>query len=187
MPSVPVTTVLVLASLSAASTACGHSADATRAARSPESAESVLGDAAPAGADASGLLKGTPAGGLRDWIADVGTGLRHDVEPLVETSSSKALEHAVALYVTRQEYIEQYYEKGRPLYAGEALATAVKDAETRFHELMEVLQRQPADAPAVDEAVDRLMAQYGRVLSEAEAANARMSPRKARSKAEHRS
>ncbi len=188
MPNPPTTSTVSLVLLAMGTLilgACGGADGASDGRDSPQAVEA--GGVAAAGADAPGLLKGTPPGGLREWIADVREGLLRDVQPLARTSPPKALERAVALYVSRQEYIEQYYEKGQPLYAGEELSTAVKDAESRFHELMQVLQRDPPDVDAVDEAVARLNAEYARVLSRAEASNARLSPRSGAARAEHRS
>ncbi len=127
-------------------------------------------------AGAAGVLAGTPAGGLARWVAEVRAGLAREVRPRIATSPSQALERAIALYVSHQEYIEQYYERGRPLYAGHALATEVKRSETRFHELMQVLQRQPPGPAAADSALTRLDAQYARMLAVARASGAQLSP-----------
>ncbi len=136
----------------------------------------VVGGAAVGGAAAVVVLPGTPPGDLRDWVGEVIAGL-DTVRSTAETRPSQAMQTAVTLYVSRQEYIEQYYETGRGLYAGEPLSAAVKEAETRFHALMELLQTSSPGSAAVSSAVAAVQTQYREVLRQAEAAGARLTPR----------
>lgn len=132
-----------------------------------------------AGWDEGGLIRGTPSGGLRDWVQDIREGVGALPAEAVRDLAS-ARKRALDLYVTRQEYIEIYYGPGgriAPAAAAE-LGAAVMDAEARFHELLQLLNQSPApDSAQVAAAVERLDAELARVLAEADSAGAPESPR----------
>lgn len=103
-------------------------------------------------------------------VADIRAG----IEPLparADTAPAVARERAVQLYVTRQEEIERRWGPNGERKASEELATAVEEAETRFHELMELLSAAtPPDSAAVAEAVTELDEGLETVVREARAA-----------------
>lgn len=131
----------------------------------------------PAGASpvtaAAGIIPGTPPGDLDAWVGDIRSG----IAPLpaeARSDGGSAQRKALDLYVTRQEYIEMYYGPGGRLNASEPLGAEIELAETRFHELMQLLGKQPVDAPAVDRAVSALDAQQARVLAAWQGDSARL-------------
>ncbi len=129
----------------------------------PPAGEQNVGAAAPAHAQA-GLIKGTPAGDLDTWVADIRAGIK----PLPEAARGDAAaagRKALDLYISRQEYIEMYYGTGGRLNASAALGEEVEKAETRFHELMRLFNAPPpVDVTAVEAAVHALDEQQARVL-----------------------
>lgn len=150
----------VAAALAAALGACG--------AQAPEPAAAGKA-AAPVGAGASGVIPGTPAGGLRDWVTDIRRGTA-DLPARAAVAPGEAQRQALELYIGRQEYIELYYGPGGRRAAGEALGAAVEEAEARFHELLQLLGTPRPDPSRVSESVAALAAQLERVVVEARAA-----------------
>ncbi len=134
--------------------------------------------ASPAARPATGftLAQGTPPGGLRDWIGDVRRGLAPMPEEAVRDWSS-AQRAALELYLTRQEYIEMYWGETGKLTRGAKLGPAVKEAETRFHEVLEqMMPGKVIDPAAMRVGIDSLSAQYDRVLAAAERAGVPLDP-----------
>lgn len=135
--------------------------------------------ASQVGLDEGGLVRGTPPGGLRDWVSEIREGVRALPAEAVRDVAG-ARRRALDLYVTRQEYVEIYYGPGGRLLPAAAveLGAAVKEAEARFHELLQLLNQGPApDSVQVAAAVERLDAELTRVLAEADSAGAPASPR----------
>ncbi|HET9986766.1 MAG TPA: hypothetical protein VFQ38_24530 [Longimicrobiales bacterium] len=124
-----------------------------------------------------GLIPGTPAGGLQDWITDVRRGLAAAAERSASDPAG-AQRQALELYLTRQEYIEQYYGTGGRLNAGPALGPAVKAAEDRFHEVLQQMRPGAGSAAGgLAGGVARLSAQYDTVLAAAKSAGVPLLPR----------
>jgi hypothetical protein len=123
----------------------------------------------------AGLIKGTPEGGLFAWLGEIRTGL-DSVPALVRATPAAAQERVLTLYVTRQEYLEMYFGEGGRLKATEELATAIMEQEERFHTLMQLLIPEAPDVARVDEAVDALRRQAGRVDAAARASGAALDP-----------
>ncbi len=122
------------------------------------------------------LAQGTPPGGLRDWIRDVRRGLAPIPEQAVGDWSS-AQRAALELYLTRQEYIEMYWGSDGKLTRGATLGPAVKEAETRFHEVLQQMLPGNVVRPAVmREGIDSLSVQYDRVIEAAERAGVPLDP-----------
>lgn len=123
------------------------------------------------------LIRGTPVGGLAEWIADVERGVA-DLADVAGRDAAEAQRQALDLYISRQEYIEMYYGPGGRLAGGASLGTAVTDAEERFHELMQMLGAPtPPQRAAVESARDALIAQLAVVLREAGRAGVPLDPR----------
>lgn len=134
--------------------------------------------ATPAAAPAT-LAAGTPAGGLADWIADVRHGLAA-VTRKAGADPSGASKSALDLYLTRQEYIEMYWGSYGRLNRGSQLGPAVKEAETRFHAILALLQPgRPADAATLRRDVRSLSEQYDQVLALARQSGAVLDPHQA--------
>jgi hypothetical protein len=120
----------------------------------------------------------TPDGGLRDWVADIRTGIA-GLGERVRTDSEAAEKTAVDLYVNRQEWLERYWGTYGSFTrdVAPALGQAVMDAEARFHELLILLAgAEPPPAEKVDSMVTVLDAQLARVLDEAERADVPLVP-----------
>jgi hypothetical protein len=123
----------------------------------------------------TGFATGTPAGALPDWITEVKKGIA-DLPALSQKDPAGAQKRALDLYLTRQEYIEMYWSAAR-LPTTPALSQAVKDAETRFHELLGLVgPSSKAGRARVKAAVKALDAQYDVVLREARRGNVKMNP-----------
>lgn len=143
--------------------------------QAPGSAAGAEDEARVAGA-APMPIPGTPAGGLVDWVAEIRSGLQA-LPAQAATEPRAAQDRALELYVGRQEYIEIYYGPAGRLSGGGVLGTTVAEAETRFHELMQLLGQTPApDSARVATAVDALEGQLERVLAEARAAGVPLAP-----------
>lgn len=137
-------------------------------------ADAAVTDAASAPAQ-TGFAVGTPAGALPDWIAEIKQGIASLPEQAGKDPAG-AQKRAMDLYLTRQEYIEMYWSAAR-LPTTPALSQAVKDAETRFHELMGLVgPSSKADRGKVRAAVKALDAQYDVVLREARSARVKLNP-----------
>lgn len=174
-----VLSMLAVLLLGAGSAGCREQAPAPGPAAGPGHAASAGPATTPSAEKPVPLLPGTPPGGLRDWVSDIRQSLS-GLPTLAVDSPSVAMKRALGAYLSRQEFIERYYEKGQPLAAGDSLDAAVRAAETQFHILLELLGRKPApDAAEVGRAVGVLEARYDRVLATAESAGARMTPRAA--------
>ena len=142
----------------------------------PEPAMETAPPAEETAAPAAMSLQGVPPGGLREWVADIRTGVEA-LPAAVDEDISGAQQRAVELYATRQEFIEMFYGPGGRITAGETLGPAVLEAEARFHELMQILsQTPPPDSAAVAATVAALDAQLERVLEEAESAGVPLVP-----------
>ena len=135
-----------------------------------EAPAAEAGTAGPSAGEASpGLIAGTPAGGLRDWVEAILAGTASLADD-ASADRSAAQRTALDLYITRQEYLEMYYGPSGRQPGTPALGQAVLDAETRFHELLQLLAADPVDPAAVREGTTLLHAQLDRVLAEAGAA-----------------
>jgi acetyl-CoA carboxylase alpha subunit len=133
--------------------------------RKAERPAQETGDAAPAAG--AGLVAGTPAGDLEEWIAEVQSGL-DSVTQQTGVNAAEMHRRVLDLYVSRQEYIEMYYGPGGRLTPTPQLSEAVKLAETRFHEIMRLTGSTPAaEATAISKAIGELKTQYAIVLNEA--------------------
>jgi hypothetical protein len=140
----------------------------------PAVADTTLTDAASAPAQ-TGFATGTPAGALPEWIAEIKKGIARLPEQ-AEKDPAGAQKVAMDLYLTRQEYIEMYWSAAR-LPTTPALSQAVKDAETRFHEVLGLVgPSSKANRAQVSAAVKALDAQYDVVLREARSAHVKMNP-----------
>ena len=128
-------------------------------------------------AAAPGRIANTPPGGLEDWVRDITVGLQ-DVPTRVATDAAGAQRQALDLYIGRQEFIEMYWGPGRSLHpSGDpALGEAVLSAETKFHELLQLLAVQPVDTVRVRVEVDSLSGRLARVIELAKASQAVMVP-----------
>jgi hypothetical protein len=145
--------------------------------RTPE-AEAVPPAAAPgAGANTTGLIAGTPPGGLVEWVEEI-RAATSGLPELAITDPAAAQKKALDTYIGRQEYIEMYWGEGGRLTRGSELAPAVMAAEARFHELMQALPGTggPVDGNKVRTAVVALSAQYDKVLAAATAAGVTTTP-----------
>jgi hypothetical protein len=124
---------------------------------------------------ATEVIAGTPKGDLEDWVGEIRIGL-DSVKGMVG-NRAEANRRIVTLYFTRQEFLEAYYGPTGRVSPTESLGTAVKTAETRFHELMTITSVTPPAASAdVERTIAALEAQLEVVLAEA-----RSSPRRLRS------
>src|SRR5690606_8001489 len=137
----------------ALASACGQTAD-----------EATPAGEAAATAPAGGLIAGTPDGDLDQWVADIREGIA-TLPELARTDGPGASRKALELYITRQEYIEMYYGAGGRLNASAALDAKIEAAEARFHELMQLLNKQPIDLAAVAPAVEALDKAQAEVLA----------------------
>jgi hypothetical protein len=111
-------------------------------------------------------IPGTPAGGLERWVGDIRSGIA-PLPAMAAVDPARAQQHALDLYLSRQEYIELYYgDRGRLARHPEVIA-GVDAAEARFHELLRLLGRDPAPERAeiagavadLDEALRDLLGQ----------------------------
>jgi hypothetical protein len=134
----------------------------------PQESTAPGAETSPGSGGADGLIQGTPAGGLGNWIEEIRTGL--DTLPeLASRDPAAAKNQALLLYVGRQEYIEIYYgTTGRAVKDAE-LAESVMTAEARFHELLQVVNQPDGsiDGGALGKAAQALDRQYDRVLGRA--------------------
>jgi len=122
------------------------------------------------------LAAGTPAGGLRDWIAEVRQGLA-SVPAQATSQSGDAQRRALDLYLTRQEYIEMYWGEGGRLTRGRELAPAIEEAENRFHLLLAALEpRFATKSEVLRREIASLEQQYDRVLAAALSARVPLDP-----------
>ena len=132
---------------------------------------------AAAGADtsaatATGMIPGTPPGGLAQWVADIRSGL----EPVPEQAAEDralAQRTALDLYINRQEYLELYYGEVGRFKASQALADAITADERAFHRILEMVNPGAAEQPTPEQIqaqIDTLEARLDQVLEEAEAA-----------------
>jgi len=160
--------ILVLGTAALVAGACGR-ADAAPDATVPASA--------PAAANDSGLVAGTPAGGLEDWVSQVAEGLGK-LNEQVSGDVQSAQKIALDLYVTRQEYIEMYWgAQGRLRGEGtEALSALVLGAEDAFHDLLQQLAAEPVEAVAIRATTDSINSRLGRALEEARARGVALIP-----------
>ena len=110
-----------------------------------------------------GIIPGTPAGDLGDWVKDIRRGIAK-LPKVASTDVPAAQKAAIDLYVTRQEYDEMYYGVEGRIKPSEELAQAIETAETRFHELMKILGTKAPSQESIRDAVDALDAQQARVL-----------------------
>ena len=123
------------------------------------------------------LVKGTPPGGLKDWVGEIVQGL-DGISARAAGDLATAQREALDLYVGRQEYIEMYWgEQGRLGPTGpDELGVSVTEAETAFHELLQTLAATPLDTVKMNMKLDTLKAKMDRVLSLAEASGAPLIP-----------
>jgi hypothetical protein len=175
--------LLLLCSLALAACKVEKSGD-DRVAHATEPAPAASADsaAAPDAAAAdgtTGFAAGTPGGTLEDWIGEVETGLK-GVAALSQTDVSAAQKRAMDLYLSRQEYIEMYWGGGKRLATTPELIQAVTDAESRFHEVLQLVAPtgKPAEAD-VKKAVKALQEQYEKVIAEAHKAQVPLNPTEA--------
>lgn len=104
------------------------------------------GRAVDMGAPGSGLIQGTPPGGLEDWLSEIEAGLPSS--PGAPGEESRQVQRRLLdLYVGRQEYLEMYWGPTGRLQGegGEALGEAILELETAFHELLQAHVREPLD------------------------------------------
>jgi hypothetical protein len=122
-------------------------------------------------------IEGTPAGGLKEWVAEIQAGLE-GLSDKARADGKAAQKFAVDLYVGRQEWLERYWGTYGLLTQGVApeLGQAVMDAETRFHELLTLLTAEQREGARVDAAIAALRVQLGVVLRHAESANVALEP-----------
>lgn len=143
--------------------ACGGRAPATdSSAAGVDTVQAAAGDTAAVPADLPGLV-----GQIRSGIAPLAARVGNDPDG--------TRQRAVDLYITRQEELERRYgPRSDPGATASALGRSVIDAETRFHELMQLLSKSPPpDSAAVAGAVAALDDEYGTVLAEADSAGVR--------------
>jgi hypothetical protein len=160
----------------AASTACAQP-DAAGEKLADSTAATAASPATTAGRP-DGLVAGTPAGGLEEWIDDITSGLKGLTEKAAADPPG-AQRQALDLYVGRQEYIEIYWgTQGRlkPSTRAEELAGDVVDQETAFHDVLQTLTATPVDTSKLAQQLDTLNARLARTLSMAKQAGATMVP-----------
>jgi hypothetical protein len=95
----------------------------------------------------NGLIPGTPAGDLGDWVREIRSGVA-EARKLVKTDVAAAQKKTLDLYVTRQEYSEMYYGLEGRIKTNADLPQAIETAEERFHDVMKLLA---AKKPSVEE------------------------------------
>ena len=144
---------------------------------SDRAASEAKGDPAVGPAASQPLMKGTPAGGLEEWVAEIMKGLDGISARAVE-DLPEAQREALDLYVGRQEYIEMYWgEQGRLLTPGhEDLGVSVMAAEAAFHRLLQTLVAVPLDTVELNVDLDTLKATINRVLTLAESSGVALVP-----------
>ena len=147
---------LALLILAAATAACDAPAQKNAIAAGPDAAASI---SMP---NDGGLIPGTPAGDLADWVKDIRKGL-DDIPALTKQNPADAQKKALDLYITRQEYAEMYYGLDGRNKASEELSAAIEAAEQRFHVVMQLLAQKAPAQDAVETAVDSLDAQQALV------------------------
>lgn len=135
----------LIALLAAVAAGCNSSPQNEAVAAAPAAGTSVPND---------GLIPGTPAGDLGDWVREIRTGIA-EARKLVKTDPVAAQKRTLDLYVTRQEYAEMYYGVEGRLKTNAELPQAIETAEERFHEAMKILA---AKNPVVDEAIAAMAA-----------------------------
>jgi hypothetical protein len=129
---------------------------------SPQADSTALAQSAAPPADTT-LIPGTPPGDLDDWVADMRAGL-DTVASELKTDRAAVQKRVIDIYVTRQEFAEQYYGPGGRMGPTPELAASIKTAEDRFHELMLLTNASPpATEPAIRAAIDKVQQQLGRV------------------------
>ena len=147
---------LALIILAAATAACDAPAQKNAIAAGPDAAASI---SMP---NDGGIIPGTPAGDLADWVKDIRKGL-DDIPALTRQNPADAQKKALDLYITRQEYAEMYYGLDGRNKASEELSAAIETAEQRFHVVMQLLAQKTPAQDAVETAVDSLDAQQALV------------------------
>ena len=137
--------------------ACSAEQPATQAADSTAASTQI------AAATDSTLIPNTPPGDLEDWVAYMRAGL-DSVAREIKSDHAAAQKRVIDIYVTRQEYAEQYYGPGGRMGPTPALAESIKTAEDRFHELMILTNATTAPAEsAVQTAIKDVQTQLARV------------------------
>ena len=142
----------------------------------PAADEPATETPAAAAAD-TGLIAGTPPGGLEQWIADIRTGLA-EVPELAATDMAAAQQTALDLYIGRQEYLELYYGEAGRYRSSDALATAITEDEAAFHQLLQLVNpaaTTTADTAAIRAQLDTLNQRLDVVLEQARAAGIELS------------
>jgi hypothetical protein len=147
---------LALILLAATTAACDAPAQQKAIAAAPDPAASI---SMP---NDGGLIPGTPAGDLADWVKDIRNGL-DEIPALTKQNPADAQKKALDLYITRQEYAEMYYGLDGRNKASEELSAAIETAEERFHVVMQLLAQTAPAQDAVESAVDSLDAQQALV------------------------
>jgi hypothetical protein len=117
----------------------------------------------PAAPDTT-MLPGTPAGDLTEWVADMRFGL-DSAEAVLSTDRADVQRRVLILYATRQEYLEGYYGPTGRMGPSPELGQAVKTAEDRFHDLMQLTAANPpAEESAIKAAIEAVDKQLAQVL-----------------------
>jgi hypothetical protein len=157
-------TRLLLICCAIGSAACaGDGADSGGSAAAAETVPPAVAD--------TGLIRGTPPGGLADWVGEIEAGIGGIAERAARDRAG-ARKAALDLYVGRQEYLEMYYgTNGRLSLEAPALGEAVMAAEARFHDLMMLLNAPASDSAATVSAEAALLESYRAVRDEATEAN----------------
>jgi len=148
--------------------ACSTEQPATQAADSTAASTQIA-----AAADTA-LIPNTPPGDLEDWVAYMHAGL-DTVATEIKTDHAAAQRRVIDIYVTRQEYAEQYYGPGGRMGPTPELAESIKTAEDRFHELMTLTNAAtPPAESAVQTAIKNVQAQLARVAELAKGSQRRV-------------
>jgi hypothetical protein len=124
------------------------------------------------------LIQGTPPGGLEDWVNEIVSGIA-GLASAAETDAVAAQRRALDLYVGRQEYIEMYWgPQGRlkPDSGAAELGDAVLEAETKFHDVLQVLAAARLDTAKLRTDLTELDARLSRVLAQARQSHAVLIP-----------
>ena len=120
------------------------------------------------------LIPNTPPGDLEDWVACMRAGL-DTVATEIKTDHAAAQKRVIDLYVSRQEYAEQYYGPGGRMGPTPDLAESIKTAEDRFHELMTLTNAStPPAESAVQTAIKNVQDQLARVAELADGSQRRV-------------
>lgn len=127
----------------------------------PADSETAERPGVPAPTPASSMEAASPDS-VGAWAEEIRAGIA-GLPQRVTDDPDGARQRAVELYVTRQERIEQASGPGTGATAG--LAESVREAEARFHELMQLLgETPPPDSTAVHGAVLALDARLAEVV-----------------------